>query len=488
MKKNSHHTIYKIGTMRKIICKYLLLIVFLYLFAVGNCQQISDSLYKYFEIAAKNNPSVLQKYCEYQAALEKVPQAGSLPDPELSMGVFLQPMELVNGNQVAEIRLMQMFPWFGVLSNAKDEMSLMAKAKYETFRDTKLQVIYDVQRTWYDLYEVQKYLCISEMNIEILNTLERISLVMYKSAPAGSINSSSSGSTMSNINYRNGSSGMPMSGNSVTTQNQPSPAMQNTFTGSSAGGSGLVDLYRIQMDIGELDNNISLLKDQKQTIIARFNSYLNRPLNTPVFIPDTLKPDILEKSLFAFSDSVLNNNPMLVMLKYEKQSLDARKKMVSRMGFPMVGLGVNYSIINKSDLSTSSMNGKDMIMPMLSVTLPIYRKKYKAMQSEAELMSTANDQYYQAAGNSLQTEYYEAFQLYEDAGRRIKLYENQCQLAKKSLDIMIKSFSASGTGLTDILQIRQQTLDYELKQIKALVDYNTAIAWLKRLTDIIPIQ
>jgi len=444
------------------------------------------------EIAAKNNPSVLQKYYEYQAALKKIPQVSSLPDPDLSMGVFLQPMELVNGNQVAEIRLMQMFPWFGVLSNAKDEMSLMAKAKYEIFRDAKLQVIYDVQRTWYDLYEVQKDLCISEMDIEILKTLERISLVIYKSAPTGSTNSSFSGSNMSNNNYQNGSSGLSgmqaMSGNSVSTQNQSSPTMQNVSMGLSTKGSGLADLYRIQMDIGELDNKISLLKNQKHTIIVRFNSYLNRSVKTPVFIPDTLKSEHLEISLSALSDSMLNNNSMLDMLQFEKQSLDARKKMVSRMGYPMVGLGVNYSIINKNDMSTSSMNGKDMVMPMVTVTLPIYRKKYKAMQTETELMSSANEQNYQAASNSLKTEYYEAFQLYEDAGRRIKLYENQSQLAKKSLDIMIKSFSASGSGLTDILQIRQQTLDYELKQIKAIVDYNTAIAWLKRLTGIIPIQ
>ena len=101
-------------------------------------QQQADSLMYYLEIAAKNNPRVLQKFTEYQAALQKVPQVGSLPDPELNLGVFLSPMELVSGNQVADIRLMQMFPWFGVLKNAKDEMSLMAKAKYESFRDAKL--------------------------------------------------------------------------------------------------------------------------------------------------------------------------------------------------------------------------------------------------------------------------------------------------------------------------------------------------------------
>jgi len=41
-------------------------------------------------------------------------------------------------------------------------MSLMAKAKFELFHDVKLQVFYDVQRNWYDLYKIQKEISISE--------------------------------------------------------------------------------------------------------------------------------------------------------------------------------------------------------------------------------------------------------------------------------------------------------------------------------------
>jgi len=127
------------------------------------------------------------------------------------------------------------------------------------------------------------------------------------------------------------------------------------------------------------------------------------------------------------------------------------------------------------------MNGKDMIMPMITVTLPIYRKKYKAMQTEADLLKTASEQNYTATANSLQTEYYQAMQLFQDAQRRIGLYANQYSLANKTLDIMLKSFSTSGSGITDILRIRQQVLDYEFKQVEAVSDYNTAIAWLERL-------
>ncbi len=166
---------------------------------------------------------------------------------------------------------------------------------------------------------------------------------------------------------------------------------------------------------------------------------------------------------------------MLGMLQYEQQSLDARKKMVTKMGYPMIGLGVNYSVINKSEMSTSAMNGKDMIMPMVTLTLPIYRKKYKAMQTEADLLKTATEQNYAATANTLKTEYYQAVQLYQDARRRMKLYSNQFILTKRTLDIMLKSFSTSGSGLTDILRIRQQMLDYEFKQVEALTDYNTAL-------------
>ena len=460
--------------------------IYFYLFPFISAYSQSDSLGYYLEIAAKNNPTVMQKFYEYQAALQKVPQVGALSDPEFTLGVFLSPMELISGNQVADMRLMQMFPWFGVLKNAKDEMSLMAKAKYELFRDAKLQAFYDIQRTWYELYKTGQDIHVSEKNIQILQTLERLALVKFRTASPGgggtSSSSISSGTALPSIGSSAGSSGMQTmgsnSGNNSGAISNQSPA---TSMGSTASSSGLADLYRIQIEIGDLENNIALLRSLQSTIITRFNSYLNRPVQSAVAIIDTLKPDTLNFSLLAVSDSMLRNNPMLGMLQYEKQSLDARKKMVTRMGYPMVGLGVNYSLINKSAMSTSSMNGKDMIMPMVAITLPIYRKKYKAMQAETSLLKSATAQNYLATANSLQTEYYQAIQLYQDAQRRIKLYSNQYTLAKSTLDIMLKSFSTSGSGLTDVLRIRQQTLDYEFKQVEAVTDYNTAIAWLERL-------
>lgn len=465
----------------------LMTILMVAISVIGYSQQL-DSLRSYLEIAAKNNPTVQQRFTEYKAALQKVPQAGSLSDPQLDLGIFLTPMELMGGNQVAEIQVMQMFPWFGTLKNAKDEMSLMAQAKYETFRDAKLQLFFDLQQTWYELYKIRESMHSSEKNLSILRTLERLSFVRFKAASTASGTASSSGaSAPSGAPQGNSAGGGGMqgmgasSGNSTSKATAPASSSMASSSMASSGGSGLADIYRIQLEIAELENNISLLNSQQNTIAVRFNSYLNRPVQLPVALPDTLLPDALNISLEAVSDSMLANNPMLGMLNLEKQSLEARKEMVKRMGYPMVGLGINYSLINKAPMSTSEMNGSDMIMPMVTVTLPIYRKKYKAMQEEAELMKTATTQGIEATANALQTEYYEALQNYQDAQRRITLYTQQNQLANQSLNIMMKSFSSSGAGLTDLLGIRRQTLDYELRKVEAVADFNTAVAKLNRL-------
>ncbi|MBP6635008.1 MAG: TolC family protein [Paludibacter sp.] len=470
------------------IQRTIILISILMINVVGY-SQATDSLNYYLEIAEKNNPTVMQRYNEYQAALQKIPQASSLPDPQLEMGFFLSPMELMAGNQVADVKLMQMFPWFGVLKNAKDEMSLMAKAKYEAFVDAKLQVYFDVQSIWFDLYKVRQNLIISANNLELLKTIERLSIAKLKTGSTSNASNSASGKMQGN-----GASGLSASSggmsdgmnNNARSSGLVTSAKANGVSAPmnaamSSGNSSLVDIYRIQTEIQELENSILLLKNEKQIIQSKFNSQLNRNLQLPVAVINSLPVEPLDIAYLTVSDSMFVNNPMLTMLKYDQLSIDARKRMQQKMGLPMVGVGLNYSVISKSEMSTSPMNGQDMIMPMLSVTLPIYRKKYKAMQTESGYLKAASKNNYVATANALKIAYLEALQQYHDAKRRIKLYQNQRELTQKSVDILLKSFAASTVGLTEIVQVQQQMLDYEMKEVEAVVDYNKAISQLKRL-------
>jgi outer membrane protein TolC len=447
--------------------------------------QAQDSLSHYLSQASKTNPVVLQNYAAYEAALQKIAQAGALPDPQLNAGILLRPMEFMMGQQIAEFELMQMFPWFGTLRAAKDEMSLMANAKYEALKDAKLQVFYDVEKNWYELYKLHRYLEISNRNMNILKTIEQLSLSRYKTAGAISAAPSQNNSipTEQPGRSQNNSGMQGMGGNnpSASSSTQAAPAMNNTSMNGSSEGFGLENLYQIQIEMGNLENSILLLQNRKNALTALFNGYLGRPALTPVYVPDTLIiPDTA--SLQITEDSLIKNNPMLRMLLLEQQSLEARRTMVMRMGYPMVGVGMNYTILKKNEMSDEKMNGADMVMPMVSVSMPIYRKKYKAMQQEAIFLANASGYQYQAAVSALISEYYQAVQLYEDSRRKISLFLAQSALAQKSLNIQMKTFLGSGSSLTDILRARQQLLDFETKIVEATADLSIAKAWLGRLS------
>lgn len=416
----------------KIIKSTLILLIFGIKISITAQTVVHDSLWHYMEVAIHNNPGILAKADEYKAALYKIPQVSSLPDPELNMSLFLTPMEIVSGRQVADIELMQMLPWFGTLKYARDEMSLMAKAKYESLRDAKLQLLYDVQSSWYDLYRTRRSLHLSEKNLALLQQIEELALLKFK-------------------------------------------------TGGNE--TGLSSIYRIQMEKYELLDNIATLRETIKSKQSKFNAFLSRPVTTNVYIPDSIQQDVPELSLLTLkADSILIGQPMLEMLKYESESLSAKGKMVDKMGYPMLGIGIGYSAIAKSTSSTSSMNGMDMFMPMVKMSIPIYRNKYKAMKSENEALQSATQNNFKETRNLLFVGYAEGLERYKNATRQTKLYNTQINLLQNILDLSIIEFSNSGTGLTELLRTRQELFVYETKKEESIAEINASVAYLRRIT------
>ena len=433
--------------------KYIIILIILISHLTTYAQ---DSLSYYLELAAKNNPGVKAKYMEYSAALEKVPQASSLPDPEIQFGYFIKPMQLMAGNEVADIRMMQMFPWFGVLKSAKDEASKMSVVKFENFRDTRDKLYLNVKSSYYKVYRTAKEIVVAKKNLDILHSLEQIVLVRFSTGGAGSSSS-----------------------------NKPAIASSGGGMGSSMGGrskNDMVNLLRVQIEIHELENKVALLQDQLKTDKISFNRYLNRFPSSEVFIGDSLTEVPVPSDILTLADSLVNH-PMVKMYEAESDANSARLSKVNRMGYPMVGLGVDHMVIAKRDGNTSIMNGNDMNMAMVSITLPIFRKKYKAMRHEVELMRDASTLSAENALNDLRVIFQETTENLNDAARRIKLYTDQSMLAEKSVKLLISSFSANGADFEEVLRMEQQLLNYQLKQVEAVVDINTSIARLVYLTE-----
>lgn len=446
-------------------------------FSSADAQQ-SDSLSAYLKEAAANNPGLKAKFSQYLAAVEKVPQAGSLPDPELQFGIFIKPMEILDGKQVADFRLMQMLPWFGSLKTAKDEASNMALAKYEEMQSVKNELFLQVKMSWYEIFLIKTKINLTQKSHDILQSLERLALIKIR---AGDVSASGTGATSPVMQSAPKSDNKSMGDNNKMGRNDAGSSDNssgmplNTSPGmSNSNAGGMVNLLRVKIELGSLENRQALLGDQLITAIARFNSYLNRKPDEQVSVVDSLSEIAFPGSLVSLTDS-LSNNPMIRMLEADRSANEARIAMANKMGYPMLGLGINYSLIGKRQDANSMMNGRDMIMPMVTATLPVYRKKYTALRREAEFLRDAAGESVENARNELTVSYQETLQSYNDAVRRENLFRNQAFLAEKSISLLTTSFSSSGTDFGEILRMQQQLLDYQFNQIEALVDQHKAV-------------
>ena len=470
------------------ISTYSLLILLFLIFTLLPFQSnAQETLNDYLETAAKNNPDIKVAFNQYLASVEKVPQVGALPDPQATFGFFIKPMAIVAGSQVGNIQVMQMFPWFGTLKLAKDEASEMANAKYEVFNAAKADLFYQVKANWYQLLKLDREIILVKENIELLESLEKLVMVKFQSPTTSG---SSTGSTGSNAMNTTSSGDMNASGGGMggmkSTQSTPSQttgSMQASSMSSGMGNktSGLQDVLRVKMEILDQQNKLVLLIDQKKTAEVGFNALLNRDQNIAVEINDSLEIQPLPAEKQAIVDSILANNPMLAMLESEVSSYEAMEQKVKKMGLPMVGVGLNYMINQKREGNTYMMNGTDMVMPMFSVSIPIYRKKYNAMQNEARLMQEAGKQQTIGLQNNLKVQYRSFIQNLNDAERRMNLYNEQEELARKTTDLLLAGFATTGADYEEVLRMQYKVLDYAFKYIEAITDYNTSVAMAEKL-------
>ena len=466
--------------------KILFVFIFILFQHYSEAQQ-SDSLSDYLKIAAANNAGLKSEFLKYSASLEKTNQVGSLPDPQLEVGFFLKPMEIYSGNQIADIKLMQMFPWFGALKTAKDEASKMAASNLENFFSYRNELFFNIKSVYYKLYQAKKEIEITEDNIKILKSIEQLVLIKYQSNSGNNSTSTDAGLNIGSNSQTNGTTSMGSMGNSSqpggnnSSASSNSGSMQSSASSMSGGQNQMLNLLRIQMEINSLENNLALLKDKFKTEKTGFNRYLNRLPDSEVFIEDSLREVKLSVDLYSLMDS-LSNNPMIKMYLADSAAYTARMKMIKRMSYPMVGIGVNYTLISKSEMSVSMMNGKDMIMPMVTLSLPIYRKKYNSMIREAEYLRDAAKNSSVNSTQDIRVSFQQAIQNLNDAERRFLLYSKQSDLAEKSLSILVTSFSANGSDFEEILRMEQQLLDFKFKKIEAITDKNSIIAELMFLT------
>jgi outer membrane protein TolC len=470
--------------MKKILAYMILLLGAL---PLAQAQTLDSYLLK----AGENNPTLKARYAEYEAALQKVPQVGALPDPEASFSFFLSPMERYMGNQLGEASVMQMLPWFGTLDAAKSEAHYMAQMRFATFLEAKINLYHDVRTAWYKLYLIDEEYVLMERELQIMQTLERLALAKYKSAPVGGASGrtttgrgTTSGSTGSSAgSTSSGMEGMGGSGNNAGSQSGSSTGSSMSSMGSSGGGTSMVDVILIKLQVKELENRILLHHESRRPLEIAFNNLLNRSPSEPVITPDTLLPAELPASLSLIQDSIRLNHPMLKMYEWDEKAREAQLRMAKLMGRPMIGVGLSYMVFTPrtDEVTQMRMGGDNMVMPMVRVSLPIYRKKYNAAKKEAEFAQKAAIYQREAAELQLFTELESLLYDYQSADSRLKLLQEQITLTEQAIRLLLTNYSVTGTGIEEIIRQRQLVLSYKQQLLQAITNQHITVSAINRM-------
>ncbi len=408
--------------------KYLISAI---VFLISGVLSAQEELTSYLETAANNNPGLKARFSEYMASLELVPQVGTLPDPQLAFGYFIQPVETRNGPQRFRISLTQMFPWFGTLNAREDVAVSKAKAKYESFEDFKSNLFFEVKATYYDLYFIKKGIDITLENIRILNSFKNLALIKIESGKA----------------------------------------------------SG-VDELRIEMELADMENELALLNDKWSVATVKFNNLLHVEDKSQVVIPDSLWLDDLPYSRQQVLDSLRTNNHQVVKFDHLLESYRESERAARKAGLPSMSIGIDYIAIGKTDntMIDQGDNGRDAILfPKIGITIPLYRKKYTAMVNEAIHMQDATLGKREEKVNSLEVLFERAYYEYIDGQRRISLYNKQKVYAQKAINILETEYATNGKNFEEILRMEKRLLSYSLELEKAYSDKQASIAFIKYL-------
>lgn len=403
--------------------KYISLFSFFLMSMLLNGQ---ETLNTYLETAAENNPGLKAKFSAYMAALERAPQVGGLPDPQVAFAYFIKPVETRVGPQQFKISASQMFPWFGTLGAKENAAIEEAKAKYELFEDAKSKLFNDVKATYFNLYYNQKSIAINKENIELLHSFKNLAHIKVQS-----------------------------------------------------GMVSAVDQYRISMEVGDLENQLAFLIDKQWVLQVMFNNLLHVQSNETVDIPDDLWQTDFHLTKQNIMDSIYANNHQLLSLSLQKEALNYREQEARKMGLPQFSIGVDYTFIGKGP---DNLSGTDAILfPKIGLSIPLYRNKYKAMANEVLYLQEGIQYQTEEKENFLEVFLENGWKDYRDANRRTVLFEKQRDLAKQAMSLLETDYVSGKQSFEEILRMERKLLKYSLELEKAKADKQAAIAFFNYL-------
>lgn len=394
-------------------------------------QSIAQPLDSLLKLVVEHNPELKSLQLEYEAELLKIDQVSQLPNPEIGVGVPVLRPETRLGPQVLMVSASQMFPWFGTFKSTKNVVISMSKAKYERIVAVKLNLFNKVTLSYYELNFLNEKAQILSEFLLIYGALERVSLAKVE-----------------------------------------------------GGQSTIADVLRIQLKIQEIEEELKVIENQNSVYYAAINELTHQDFGSKIRVTDKFETSpLLNFNLEDYQQKIREHHPLMLKIDSEMETSKNKQAVNSSMNKPTIGVGVDYSLISERIDANPQFNGRDIFIPKLKVSIPIYRKSYQAInemeskyQESLEMQKLSIEDKMLGLLIKYKTDY-------DNAILRVKLNLKQIETVEMAYNVLLANYSASGQGFDDLLQIQNQLLTYKLGLKMEKLNALKAIANINRLTD-----
>ena len=138
---------------------------------------------------------------------------------------------------------------------------------------------------------------------------------------------------------------------------------------------------------------------------------------------------------------------------------------------PMFGVGVDYIPVEKRPDMTFSDNGMEVLMPMGSLSVPIFDPRYASRSRQNEMRRQELTYQKRERQNVLEAALAEAVSRRNQARIAFSTQEDNLRQARDAEQILVRSYETGTIDFRDVLDIQELQLSFQMEQISSVQQY-----------------
>ena len=370
---------------------------------------ISQSLERYLKIAENANPEIEYRELDQQIFEAKIDETGNLDNTKFNLGFYVFPPETRLGAQRLNIGVQQSLPWPGTLKAQKSVAEYKSKEKYYDIAIAKKNLFFNVKKTYYELYQNAALLNIYKENKQVLDIYENMAM----------------------------------------------GALENNKAKMS-------DVLKIQTQKNELHSKLFSVFNTYEALSRQFNRLLDRDEDIQLYIPDSLS--ILD---IPIPGDTVTGHPLLRKLDARMTTIAKEQELLRYEEKPEFSVSLDYIAVSKRKDIFPDANGRDILMPAIAVSVPVFTKQYDAKAKRLTLEEKQTEVQKHNQEQILKSQYDLAKAKLKNAILQVVAAQKNKDVIQRAIDSDLKAYETGKINYDNILRMQLQKIKYQIMEIQA---------------------